>query len=107
MRTLNRRPEPEPETTAPDCAPDKRPATTSPINVISSAPQRLVKWQRSRERLHLIYPKPEPEAARQARELLALAAASDPAAAGAWVPACDLGRLYREHRKAQGLPRLS
>lgn len=82
MRALQRGPEPEPETTAPDCGPDQRPAAKIPISAKSSAPQRLVGRRRSRERLHLlyVYDEPEPEPARQARELLSQALQFDPAA---------------------------
>ena len=96
-----------PAINVPDDCPDPWHAAKAPAKGQCQKQQGFApKRNRSRERLHLIYPDPEPEAALQARELVALAVASDPLAAGAWVPASHLARLYREHRRAACLPRL-
>lgn len=89
----------------PNIGPDLLNEPTALSQATATADRRTISSP-SRERLHLIYPEAEPEAAQQARELLSLAATSDPNAAGAWVPARDLARLYREHRKARDLQRL-
>ena len=85
---------------------NQRPGSTPPPIRKRQRPQWPACQRRSHERVHLIYADAEPEAARQARELVNLVVTSDPNARGSWVPASHLGRLYREHRKARGLPRL-
>jgi hypothetical protein len=111
MRSLIRRMdvirEPGPKIVDPYRGPALEPVTTAPDHRKAMERPTLSRRRRSRDRLHLIYPDIEPEAARQARALLSLVVASDQDAAGAWVPARDLARLYREHRKTNGLPRLS
>jgi hypothetical protein len=90
-----------------ESGPDLPPATKAPTIHTRQPIQRVApNCRRPSERLHEIYPNTPPEAAKQARELLGLIVASDRRAAGAWVMARDLARFYREHWKAQGLPRL-
>jgi hypothetical protein len=98
---------PEPGVSVPDDCTNLRYAAKAPTKGQLQKQQGVArKRNRSREQLHLIYPDPEPEAALQARELMALAVASNPSIAGAWIPASHLARLYREHRRAAYLPRL-
>lgn len=106
MRTVNSPIPDESEIVAPDNCPCSQTLTADLEDCKAASKQRTEMGLRSRDRRHLIYPEIEPEAAQQARALLSLAVAADQNAAGAWVSARDLARLYREHRKAQGLPRL-
>lgn len=95
-----------PDTTDQDSNPDQRLEAMAPPIRKSERPQWPACPRKSHGRVHLIYADREPEAARQARELVNLVVTSEPNARGAWIPASHLWRFYLEHRKAHGLPRL-
>jgi hypothetical protein len=89
------------------CTSQSTATSTPPIRTTEASPRLTARQQCARERVVHLFPAPEPEAKIHARELIRLALLRKPKAAGAWVSARDLERLYREHNKAQGLHRLS